>query len=159
LFVGKAKVTGAVDREALVELLQRPVDALGYELVDLDVRIGGEGLLRVYIDHPDGITLADCEAVSRQISAFLDVEDPLPGHYVLEVSSPGVERRLRTLEHFARFAGSEVKVELKRKTDGRRKLRGELLGVDDNRVVVDVEGQPWRLRVDEIAKANLIAES
>ncbi len=152
-------MTGAVDREALVELLQQPVEALGYELVDLDVRVGGESLLRVYIDHADGITLADCEAVSRQISAFLDVEDPLPGHYVLEVSSPGVERRLRTLEHFARFAGSEVKVELERKTDGRRKLRGELLGVEDGRVVVDVEGEPWRLRINEIAKANLIAEA
>ena len=78
---------------------------------------------------------------------------------MLEVSSPGVERRLRTLEHFARFAGSEIKVELKRKTDGRRKLRGELLGVEDGRVVVDVEGEPWRLRINEIAKANLIAEA
>ena len=152
------KVTGGADREALISLLQSPVEALGYELVDLDVRVGGDGLLRVYIDHPDGIDLTDCENVSRQLSAFLDVEDPLPGHYVLEISSPGIERRLRTLEHFARFAGSEVRVELKRKTEGRRKLRGELQGVDDDRVVMDVEGQPWRLQIDEIAKAHLIAE-
>ena len=146
------------DREHLVSLLQRPIEALGYELVDLDLRVGGEGLLRVFIDHPDGIALQDCEAVSRQLSAFLDVEDPLPGHYVLEVSSPGIERRLRTLEHFARFVGNEVKVELKRKTDGRRKLRGELKGVDDQLVIVDVEGHPWRLRINDIAKAQLVAE-
>ena len=128
-------------------------------MVDLDVRIGGDGLLRVFIDHPDGIALEDCETVSRQLSAFLDVEDPLPGHYVLEVSSPGIERRLRTLEHFARFAGNEVKVELKRKTDGRRKLRGELKGVDDELVVLNVEGQSWRLRVNDIARAQLVAEA
>ena len=152
-------MSGVADREDLVSLLQRPIQALGYELVDLDVRIGGDGLLRVFIDHPDGIALEDCETVSRQLSAFLDVEDPLPGHYVLEVSSPGIERRLRTLEHFERFAGNEVKVELKRKTDGRRKLRGELKGVDDEQVVLDVEGQSWRLRVNDIAKAQLVAEA
>ena len=140
-------------------LLRRPIEAMGYELVDVDVRVGGQGLLRVFIDQPDGIALEDCESVSRQLSAFLDVEDPLPGHYVLEVSSPGIERRLRTLEHFARFAGNEVKVVLKRQKDGRRKLRGQLQGVDHEAIVLDVEGEPWRVRVNEIAKAHLVAEA
>ncbi len=152
-------MAGVADREALVALLERPIQALGYELVDLDVRVGGEGLLRVFIDHPSGVGLEDCEKVSRQLSAFLDVEDPLPGHYVLEVSSPGIERRLRTLEHFSRFVGTQIKVELKHKTDGRRKLRGELQGVDNDLIVVDVEGQPWRLRINQIAKAHLVADA
>ena len=85
-------------------LLEPPVQALGYELVDLEARIGGNGLLRVYIDRDDGVDLDDCERVSRQLSAFLDVEEPLPGSYTLEVSSPGLDRPLRTAEHFERFA-------------------------------------------------------
>ena len=152
-------MTGAVDREALLALLQRPIKALGYELVDLDVRVGGDGLLRVFIDHPDGIRVEDCEVVSRQLSALLDVEDPLPGHYVLEVSSPGIERRLRTLEHFARFAGHEARVELRVKQNGRRRLRGELKGVDQDLIVMDVDGEDWRVRLQDIAKAQLVAET
>jgi ribosome maturation factor RimP len=158
-FVSGNFVADVTDRETLIALLARPVEALGYELVDLDVRVGGDGLLRVFIDHPEGIQVEDCEAVSRQLSAFLDVEDPLPGHYVLEISSPGIERRLRTLEHFGRFVGSEIKVELKRKQDGRRRLRGELKGVDDQLVVVDVEGEAWRLNIQDIARAHLVAET
>ena len=94
------KMDHAIRKQRLIELLEPPVEALGYELVDLDVRVGRNGLLRIYVDKDDGVNLADCELVSRQLGAFLDVEDPLPGHYVLEVSSPGLDRPLRTLEHF-----------------------------------------------------------
>ena len=83
----------------------RPVEALGYELVDLDFRVGRRGLLRIFIDKQNGVNLEDCELVSRQLSAYLDVEDPLPGRYVLEVSSPGLDRPLRTLEHFRPLPG------------------------------------------------------
>ena len=93
----------AIRKQRLLELLEPPLEALGYELVDLDVRVGRRGLLRVFIDKENGVNLADCELVSRQLSAFLDVEDPLPGQYVLEVSSPGLDRPLRTLEHFGGF--------------------------------------------------------
>ena len=96
-------MSSAIRKEKLIKLLEPSVQALGYELVDLDARVVGRGLLRVYIDHKDGITLSDCERVSRQLSAYLDVEDPLPGQYTLEVSSPGLDRRLRTLDHFQKF--------------------------------------------------------
>jgi ribosome maturation factor RimP len=87
----------------LIELLEPTVKALGFELVDVEANIGRRSLLRLFIDREPAVTLADCELVSGQISAFLDVEDPLPGSYLLEVSSPGLDRRLRTPEHFRRF--------------------------------------------------------
>ena len=99
-------------RDQLIELLQPVVVNLGYELWELEyaARSGG-GLLRLYIDSPQGITLDDCERVSRAVSAVMDEEDPIAGHYTLEVSSPGLDRVLRTAEHFARFNGERVKVE------------------------------------------------
>ena len=147
-----------VDKERLIELLEPPIGALGFELVDLEAHTGGRGLLRVYIDRDPEVTLSDCELVSGQLSAFLDVEDPLPGSYVLEVSSPGLDRKLRTLAHFRRFAGQEVKIQLKRARDGRRRLRGRLLGVEDNEVVVEVDGNLWRVGISEIATARLVPE-
>src|SRR5690606_8260953 len=150
----------SLDKKDLIELLEGPVRALGYELVDLDVHVGRNGLLRVYIDRAgateDGITLADCELVSGQLGAFLDVEDPLPGSYVLEVSSPGIDRRLRTREHFARFIGEEVSVELKRPHEGRRKLRGRVTGVENEDISIDVDGALWRIDIEDIATARLV---
>jgi ribosome maturation factor RimP len=149
-----------IDKQGLIDLLDPVVAALGYDLVDLDVRAGRNGLLRLYIDRPagkEGVTLGDCELVSGQISAFLDVEDPLPGSYVLEVSSPGLDRRLRTTADFERFAGSEVKVELKRAAEeGRRRFRGTLKGVDADEVIVDVDGAELRWDLDDIAEARLV---
>ncbi len=147
-----------VDKEALLALLNGPVEGLGYELVDLDVSIGGKGVLRVYIDLPGGINLGDCERVSRALSAFLDVEDPIPGSYSLEVSSPGVNRRLRTPEHFRRFTGHEVKLELKAPRDGRRRLRGELTEAAAGAITVNVEGAPWQVSMDDIEMAKLVAD-
>ena len=146
----------ATRKERLIELLEPPVQALGYELVDLDAHVGGRGLLRIYIDQEAGIDLADCELVSRQLSAFLDVEDPLPGHYVLEVSSPGVDRRLRTPEHYQRFQGREATIRLRTQQEGRRKLSGRLLGVEDRTVLVEVEGVTWRVELADIESAQLI---
>ena len=151
-------MTQADDKEALIRLLTGPVESLGYELVDLDLSRGGRGLLRVYIDLPGGINVDDCARVSRQLSAFLDVEDPIPGSYTLEVSSPGVDRRLRTIEHFRRFAGHEVKVELKSPKDGCRKLRGELTAIGDDDITLDVDGAEWRLPVTDIAQAKLVPD-
>jgi ribosome maturation factor RimP len=148
----------AVDKRELIELLERPIAALGYELVDLDVRTGGRGLLRIYIDCEHGVGLSDCEAVSRQIGALLDVEDPLPGSYVLEVSSPGLDRRLRTAEHFARFANEEIKIQLSRPQNGRRRFRGRLQGVEDETVLIEVDGTLWRLDIDDIAVATLVPQ-
>ena len=130
--------------------------ALGYELVDLDVPSGGQGVLRIFIDQEDGIDLMDCELVSQQLSAFLDVEDPLQGRYALEVSSPGVDRPLRTLEHFQRFIQEEAQIHLKAPREGRRKLRGRLLGVEDETILIDIGGDTWRLEPTEIASARLV---
>lgn len=149
---------GATDKQELLSLLEGPIAALGYELVDLDLRVGANGLLRVFIDADGGVGLDDCETVSRQIGALLDVEDPIPGSYVLEVSSPGVDRRLRTSRHFARHVNEEVKIQLSRPHDGRRRFRGRLAAVDDQAVSVVVDGTQWRLPIAEIATATLVAQ-
>lgn len=148
----------STDKRQLIELLEPPINALGYELVDLDVRTGSQGLLRLYLDKEDGITLTDCEHVSEQISAFLDVEDPLPGRYVLEVSSPGLDRRLRTAEHFERFVDEEIKIQLSRPQDGRKRFRGRLRGIADGVVTIEVDGNLWRLNLDSIAVATLVPD-
>ncbi len=144
-----------VEKERLIALIEAPLAALGFELADLDVHLGRRGLLRLFIDRASGVTLDDCERVSEQLGAWLDVEDPLPGSYVLEVSSPGFDRRLRTLEHFARFAGERVKVELRDPRDGRRKLTGKLAGTEAERVLIDVDGEVWRVPLNDIAMARL----
>jgi ribosome maturation factor RimP len=145
----------AIDKERLIELLEPALAALGFELADLDAHAGRRGLLRIFIDRASGVTLDDCERVSEQLGAFLDVEDPLPGSYVLEVSSPGFDRRLRTLAHFERFAGQRVKLELKDPREGRRNVNGRLQGVDAGEVLVDVDGATWRLALRDIAVARL----
>ena len=148
-------MTQGVDKERLLGLLEPAVTAMGFELADLDAHFGRRGLLRLYIDRPGGVTLDDCQRVSEQIGALLDVEDPLPGSYVLEVSSPGFDRRLRTPAHFARFGGEQVKVELKDAREGRRKFTGRLAGVEDGAVVLEVEGEVVRLPMNDIAVARL----
>lgn len=146
-------VTGA----ELTKLLEPAVEQLGYELSDLEVNLGGrEGVLRLFIDKADGVGLDDCEAVSRQISALLDIEDPLPGHYVLEVSSPGLDRKLTKVEHFQRFVGREIRVKMRFPVAGRRNFRGALRAADEEMIEVEVEGVSHRLPMATIASARLI---
>jgi ribosome maturation factor RimP len=144
-----------LDKERLLGLLEPAVAAMGLELADLDAHFGRRGLLRLYIDRPGGVTVDDCQRVSEQIGALLDVEDPLPGSYVLEVSSPGFDRRLRTAAHFERFGGERVRIELKDPLDGRRNFTGRLAGVEGSVVLVEVEGELKRLPMNEIAMARL----
>lgn len=144
------------DKTALLDLLETEIASLGYELVDLDLRIGGDGLLRVFIDAEDGITLDDCERVSHQVSGLLDVENPIPGHYTLEVSSPGVNRPLRTRAHYRRFAGERAKIELARpREDGRRRFTGLLGTVEDDEFALELDGETVQLRFDDVATARL----
>ncbi len=144
-------------REQLVKLLEPTVEGLGYELSDLEVKFGGRhGALRVFIDKPDGIGLDDCEKVSLAVSALLDVEDPLPGHYDLEVSSPGLDRKLTKIEHFQRFEGETVKVQMRFPIEGRRRFRGTLVSSDDENIVVEVDGVPHTLPVATIDTARLV---
>lgn len=146
-------------RQQLLDMLEPVVNAMGYELVDIDVSAGrSSGLLRLYIDRSGGVDLDDCEKVSRQVSAVLDVEDPIPGHYVLEVSSPGLNRSLRTREHFERYAGSRVKVKLKSVLDGRKRFTGQLTAVDDEAITLQVDDRTFRLPLERIQKARLAPE-
>lgn len=148
----------AITKAVLERLLSDPVESLGYELVDIDYSAAGRGLLRVYIDLPGGITLDDCERVSRQLSAFLDVEDPIPASYMLEVSSPGMDRRLRRPEHFRRFVGAEIKVELNAPKEGRKRFRGELKEAEEDHIVMEVDGVSWELPLEAIGIAKLVPD-
>jgi ribosome maturation factor RimP len=144
-------------RDELIRLLQPTVEALGYELVEIEFSHSGEGgLVRVYIDAAAGIALDDCERVSHAVSAALDATDPIPGHYRLEVSSPGLDRVLRTPEHFARFVGSRVKVQLALPIEGRRRFTGALLEAGDKGVTLDVDGSRVLLAYQQIQKARLV---
>ena len=144
-------------RDELIELLEPTIERLGYELSDLEVKLGGKhGVLRLFIDQPAGIGLDDCEKVSLAVSALLDVEDPLPGHYDLEVSSPGLDRKLTKIEHFQRFEGETVKVQMRFPIEGRRRFRGTLVSSDDENIVVEVDGVSHTLPVATIDTARLV---
>ena len=143
-------------RERLRELLEPVLGRLGYELIELEYAPGrAHALLRLYIDAPAGVGLEDCERASREVSALLDVEDPIPVAYTLEVSSPGFDRVLRTREHFGRFVGSRVFVELKEPRAGRRRYTGTLLTVDEGGIALEVDRQQVAMRFEEIGKARL----
>ena len=150
-------VSKDMTRDELGELLEPTIERLGYELSDLEVKLGGgSGVVRVFIDHPDGIGLDDCEKVSLAVSALLDVEDPVPGNYDLEVSSPGLNRKLTKIEHFQRFMGETVKVEMRFPIEGRKRFRGTLLSVDDENIEVDVDGVSHSLPMATIDTARLV---
>lgn len=143
--------------EQLQALLAPVVEALGYECWGLEfLSQGRHSLLRVYIDKVDGILIEDCETVSRQVSGVLDVEDPISGEYTLEVSSPGMDRPLFTLEQFARYVGEQVKIKLRVPFERRRNFQGVLRGVEEQDVVVLVDDHEYLLPIDSIDKANII---
>jgi len=146
--------------ESLKTLIRRPVEAMGYELVGVELfRKGKSGmLLRVYIDSENGINLDDCSAVSHQLSGVLDVEDPITENYDLEVSSPGLDRPLFELEHFARFRGHQANLKLAVPVAGRRKLRGILAGTEENSVLLEEDGELYRVPLDQIDTARLVPD-
>ena len=145
-----------VSREQLIEMLETTVERLGFELADLELLEGTHGLLRLFIDNEAGISLEDCEAVSRQVSALLDVEDPVSGDYSLEVSSPGLNRRLVKAEHFERFAGENVKVKLKRLFEGRRNYKAKLIGYQEPNVILQEGQQKFLVPLQEIDTARVV---
>jgi ribosome maturation factor RimP len=132
--------------QQLTELLTPTVEAAGFE----------HSILRVYIDHQDGITVDHCATVSREVSALLDVEDPIPNEYYLEVSSPGLDRPLFTPAHFAKVVGQIIEVKLAIPADGRRKFKGLLTQIEDDMLVVEVDGKLYRLLMDNVDKANVV---
>jgi ribosome maturation factor RimP len=151
-------------RDALMRLLEPPIEALNYELVDIEfAREGRGGVLRIFIDRrieDSGISISvdDCARVSHAVSELLEAQDPIKGHYTLEVSSPGFDRILRTRAHFERFAGERIFAELKLPIEGRRRFVGVLKSVTDDTIVVEVDGKAHSLPLDRIQKARLRPE-
>lgn len=143
----------------LQAIIEPAVTALDFELVGIEyLSQGKHSVLRVYIDHDNGISVDDCADVSRQISAVLDVEDPIKGEYTLEVSSPGLDRPLFTAEQYQRYSGSLAEIRLRSPLEGRRKFKGRMHGITDGQVVIEVDGVEYSLPLDNIEKANLIHE-
>jgi len=149
----------SVTREQLIALLEPEIEALGYELTELEVNLSkGHGMLRLFIDQPAGISLDDCTRVSRQASALLDVEDPIVGNYHLEVSSPGADRKLVKPEHYDRFAGSMIKARFTRVVAGRRRIRGQLLGRDDEVISIRVDNETISVDLGNVEVARLVPD-
>ncbi|HKI75552.1 MAG TPA: ribosome maturation factor RimP [Pseudomonadales bacterium] len=144
-------------QEELKGLIEPVVEGLGFELWGLEYRAHGKSAsLKVYIDAESGIDVDDCARVSRQVSAMLDVEDPISVQYTLEVSSPGMDRRLFTKEQFRAFEGSNVKVALRAPFEGRRRFTGLLCGMEDDDVVVRSGDEEYLLPFEEIDRANVV---
>lgn len=160
----------------IANLLSPTIQSLGLELLGVEyLPSPGGAVLRLYIDIPVGaegaavegeaprmVGIEDCESVSREVSAQLDVEDPISGHYTLEVSSPGVDRPLFTAAQFARFLGEEAKVVLQLPQDGRRRFQGRIAAVEGERIDFDVDAKPEPQRVSvemgNIEKARLVPD-
>lgn len=157
----------------IATLLAPTVESLGLELLGIEyLPSPGGALLRLYIDVPASdaaavdpatgsprmVGIEDCESVSREVSALLDVEDPISGHYTLEVSSPGVDRPLFAPAQYARFLGEQAKATLKLPQDGRRKLQGKIVAVEGDRIDFDVDGTRFSVAFDNIEKARLVPD-
>lgn len=143
--------------QTLTQMLTSPVEALGFEMVGIEfVRAGKHSILRVFIDHEKGIDVDDCADASHQISAVLDVEDPISTEYNLEVSSPGMDRPLFTEAHYARFVGEIISIRLSVPMDNRRNFKGKLLNCENGQISIEVDGETFLLAIANIDKGNLV---
>ena len=137
-------------------MLEPTVEALGFELWGIEhISQGRHSVLRVYIDSENGIGVEDCAAVSQQVSAILDVEDPITGEYTLEVSSPGMDRLLFKLEQFTGYIGEQIELRLRIPFEGRRKFKGVLKGIEGEDVIVQVDDHEYLLPYSAIDKARV----
>ena len=142
--------------DRLIARFEPVLGEMGYELVEVEFVSGqGGGTLRIYIDGPEGIDVDDCAEASHALSELLDADDPFPGAYSLEVSSPGLDRVLRTPEHFARFVDNRVKVELQVPRDGRKRYTGMLRRADGESIELEVDNFSVSIRLAEIGRARL----
>jgi ribosome maturation factor RimP len=147
------------DRDMLLGMVEPVVEALGYELVGIEYRGSTRhGLLRVYIDQEQGIGLDDCERVSHQLSALLDVEDPIDVPYDLEVSSPGLDRPLFRMRDFERFQGRRARIRMRVPQDGRRNFTGVLRGLEGGQLLLEVDNEIVRLAFGQIDQARLVPD-
>lgn len=145
--------------DQLSEIISPVVTSLGFRFWGLEyISQGRHSTIRIYIDADEGITVEDCAKVSHQISAVMDVEDPISGEYTLEVSSPGMDRLLFTLEQFKQYLNNIVEIRLRMPFDGRRKFKGQLTGVEGEDIVIYVDGEEYLLPVDSIDKAQVVPQ-
>lgn len=143
----------------LVEMLTVPVEALGFQLWGIEyVQAGRHSVVRVFIDHENGINIEDCAEVSRQVSAVMDVEDPISTEYTLEVSSPGVDRPLFNAQQYAAYIGEDAKVQLTMPVEGSRNLKGVIKQVDGQMLTLTVNGKDLVVALDNIRKGNIVAK-
>lgn len=143
--------------QQLDAMLRPVIEGLGFDCWGIDYRAQGKhSVLRVYIDHPDGISVEHCEQVSRQISGVLDVEDPISNNYSLEVSSPGMDCPLFSLAHYQALVGSQIQLKLRMAFEGRRKYLGIINGVQDNDVLLVVDDHELQLPFDSIESAQVV---
>lgn len=145
--------------QKLTELLRPAVEETGKKLLGIEyISAGNNSVLRLFIDHENGINVDDCAEVSRQVGAVLDVEDPISSEYNLEVSSPGVDRPLFELAHFQEVIGETINVKLSMPLNGRRKFKGPLIGIENNTLIVEVDSIDYELVISNVDKANLVAK-
>jgi len=148
-----------MDVERIREAAERVARSLGVEIVDVEWKVGKQRFLRIYIDKPEGISHADCEAVSNQLSVILDVEDLVPGpRYILEVSSPGLDRKLTKPAEFERFAGRLAKISTLEPVENQKFFEGRLAGFADGNVQIEVKGRVIAVPLEGIRRANLVVE-
>lgn len=140
--------------------MQPVVESLGYEFWGLEYIQGRGATLRIYIDRDsdEGVSVDDCALVSHQVSGVLDVEDPIPGEYNLEVSSPGMERPLFTIEQWGRYIGEDIQIRLLAPVAGKRRLTATLTAVEGDDVLLDVKGEALRVPFAQVDRANLVAK-
>jgi ribosome maturation factor RimP len=135
----------------------RVAEAAGIEIVEIELKGGGQNrFLRIAIDKPEGVTHEDCEMISHEVGTILDVEDVVPGHYTLEVSSPGVERRLSNIRDFERFKGKKIKAILREPVENSRRWEGTLASCADGLITLETaDGKTVQFPFDQVEKANL----
>ena len=145
--------------QKLTDLLRPAVEETGKSLLGIEyLSAGNNSVLRLFVDHENGINVDDCAEVSRQVGALLDVEDPISSEYSLEVSSPGVDRPLFELAHYQAVIGEIVNVKLAMPLNGRRKFKGPLVAIENDTLIVEVDTIDYELAISNVVKANLVAK-
>ena len=147
-------------QDTLNEIIVSTVEGLGYELWGVDFRPHADnGMLRIYIDSENGILVEDCAKVSRQLSSVFDVEDPIPGAYTLEVSSPGLDRMLYTPQQYEGYMGWVVKIKTRIPLGGRRNFKGTIDALNETGVILKIDGELYEVPFDSIERSRLKSES
>lgn len=142
--------------QQLTTILKQPIEAMGFELIGIEYIRSRNSVLRIYIDHANGVNVDDCMEVSGQVSALLDVEDPISSAYNLEISSPGLDRPLFTLEQYQRFISEKIVIQLRIAVANRRKWEGIIKAVNGEMIVLEIDNKDETFAFTNIQKANIV---